>query len=115
MDPRLTQNIKVFDGVTIAASGADTSETQDVSRSVGYQSLQYTITGSGTVTFTFEVSNDGVTFSTPSGASAIGTTLGAGSDVLPIEMTTLARYIRIIATEVGGSSSVTINAWLAIQ
>jgi hypothetical protein len=35
--------------------------------------------------------------------------------VLPIEMTTLARYIRIIATEVGGSSSVTINAWLAIQ
>jgi len=110
-----TKILPIFQTETIAASGSATSESQNLSRSIGYQSLQYEVTGSGTVSFTFQVSNDGVTFSTPPDAVAIISGITAGTGLAPIELTTIARYMKIIATETGGADSVTVSCWLTIQ
>jgi len=105
---------KIFDSVEIAASGVSTSAAQNLNGTIGYQSLQYAVTGSGTVELTFQVSNDGVTFSTPPDAAVIISGVTVGTGLVQIEMTTIAKYIKIIATETGGADSVTITIWLSV-
>jgi len=115
MATEFTKAIKIFDAVNVPAGGSVSSAICDLTRTQGYQSLQYTITGSGTVSFTFSLSNDGKNFATPDGATAIGEDLIAGSGLLPITLASLATHIKIIATETGGTNSATITAVLAVK
>jgi len=107
---------KVFDAVTIAASGSSTTDAIDLGakRPGGKYSIQIVMTGSGTAKLEWLGSNDGSTFSVPVTLSEVFTGFTAGNAIYtyaPI----LTRYIKLKATETGTSDSVTITATLMVQ
>lgn len=118
-------NRKIFNAVTISASGNSSSEKIDL-RSLangGFFSLQYAITGDGTCKFEYLLSNEdaATTMIEPSTASDIGSSLtktsGPGSDGVDLLTFSpeLARWLQIKCTETGGANGVVITAWIAIQ
>jgi len=106
----------IFDAEVLAASGTATSSAIDLNqfKARGYFGLQYTIAGSGTVKFEYQLSNNGVTFVEPAAAVDIGSSLTAGNGYLSFAPA-CARYIQIVATETGGANGVTITGVLAVQ
>jgi len=111
--------IKTFSyhsSTALTASGTSELQTYDLNaiKPEGYFSLQYTITGDGTVKFEYYLSNDGSTFVEPSTASDIGSGLTSGSGLLQFEPEP-ARFMKIRATETGGASAATVTTVLMIQ
>jgi len=116
-----TTIIKVFDAVTILAAGTALSDFSDVGLSGGIFSLQLAVTGNGTLKAEIKLSNNGTDFLIPEGALPIMTgltkTSGPGADgkVLKGFTTDLASFLKILLTETGGASTVTVSGWLAVQ
>jgi len=120
------KNIKVFkthNAVTIAAGGSSTSAAipLDEYRPDGYFSIQVDLSGDGTAKFEYLLSNDEVTYIDPTGATDIGSGLtktggvaGDGTEHYSFSPE-LAKSMKIIVTETGSSSSVTVTVTLAIQ
>ena len=114
---------KVFNAVTVAASGTSLWSGIDLNqvRPDGYFSLQVAVSGDGTAKFEYLISNDNSNYLEPSSAADIAAgitkTSGPGSDGKDIYSFNpeMARYLKIKITETGGANSVTITAWLAIQ
>lgn len=116
-------SFRVFDADAVAASGTLLSEIIDLARysTEGFFSLQVALTGTGTGKCEFLVSNDGVTFIEPTGATDVfsGLTVaggpgGDGKDIFSFSPP-VARFIRLKLTETGGANGITVTAWIAIQ
>jgi len=117
-------NEKIFNAVSIAASGNASSQKIDLRALAceGFFSLQYAITGDGTCKFEYLLSNEdaATTMIEPSTASDIGSSLtkttgpsSNGTDILSFAPA-LARWLQIKCTETGGANGVVITAWLTI-
>lgn len=115
--------IKLFDAQSIAASGNASSIAIDLQRYAmnGFFSVQYLITGDGTLKLEYNLSHDGATYIEPSSASDIGSSLtkttgpGAnGKDILPFSPE-LSQYLKIKATETGTAQAAVLTLWIAIQ
>ena len=109
--------IDVFENATISASGTLTSEKIELHayNPYGNFGLQVGSVGSGSVIdFEYLVSNDGVTFVVPDGASDIKTGHAEGNayyDFSPV----LAKHLKIRATETSGNAVTDLDVKLAIQ
>jgi hypothetical protein len=112
---------KVFDGEVVAASGNALSGVIDLGSvsQLGSTGLQVYLSGDGTAQFDYIVSNHLNDFITPSGVSAIASsvikTSGPGSDgkdAYSFEVI-IHRYMKIKVTETGTSDSITVTAYLA--
>jgi len=117
------KQVLVFDSQSVAAGGSATSRKIDLKRTRGYFSLQYVLTGDGTVTLSYELSNDGNIWIFPStcgdsfpltGLTKTSGPGGDGKDIVPVKPI-IARFIRFKVTETGGANGVTISARLNYQ
>lgn len=117
-------NAKIFNSVTIPASGTSTSPILPLQGSIagigGYFTVYYEISGSGTAKIEYLGSLDGETFIEPTGASDVGSSLTAtsgpgtdGKDILSFAPIATP-YYKIKVTETGGSSTVTISMWMFV-
>lgn len=81
----------------------------------GFFSLHLLTTGVGTLQGEYLLSNNGVSFVTPSSApdSPIFTGFAAGEDMFSFEPM-LSRWFQLLLTEEGAGDAV-VTAWLAIQ
>ena len=120
------QPIRTFDLFTteaISASGSATSMNIDLNQPqpAGYFSVYVELTGTGTGQVTYELSNDGTNYLTPSSAADIVTAhtaaSGPGSDGKDIYSFTpeLGAYMRIKVTETGGANAIAVTVVLAVQ
>ena len=108
---------KVFSAQALTTGGTSTSAAIDLGSTAqnGNFSLQYSKTGSGVVTVTYSLSNDGTTFATPSTAVDIATSIAAGAQSDLTDFTVEpARWMKIIITETGTNSAV-FTGWVAID
>jgi len=104
------------DGVTITASGSDTSGPFDLKRRAGYFSLQIEISGTGTAKIEYLLSNNGTDYIEPATATDIATGVTAANDNEIYSFSPeLARYLKIKVTETGGANSVTVTTTLCVQ
>lgn len=104
--------------LTVPASGTAYSQPIDLDGYEGYFSVQSVVTGSGTLTISYQLSNSTVapyTWSTPVSASAIATGLTAGTTLYQFEPLTIGKYLRLSFTETGGANTVTVTSYLAGQ
>jgi hypothetical protein len=114
--------IKIFDAEVIAASGSATSVAIPTKAGkVGLNSLQLTLTGTGTAKVEVLCSIDGTNFVDPSEVgdilSSFTATSGVGSDgkeVVSIAIPACVAY-KIKITETGASNSVTVTAYVGVQ
>lgn len=106
------------------ANGGTTYEDFNLNtwKPTGYFSLQVTVTGDGTAQLTYFVSNDGVTWRTPSTASDIvtahiKTTGSSGTEFYDLSSDIeFCRHLRIVVTETGaGADAIAITATLSVQ
>ena len=116
-------NFIIFNAKSIASGANASSEKIDL-RSLaanGVFSLQYEITGSGTVKFEYLLSNEDAATNMiePSTATDIGSSLTAttgpganGLDILPFEPE-IARWLQIKCSVT--SATAVVTAWIAIQ
>ena len=103
---------------TIPASGVLYSQPLNLSSFDGYFSVQTVVTGDGTLSISYELSNSKTapyTWSVPVGASAIATGLTAATYMHKFEPHCIGYFLRLVYTETGTSDSVTINSNLAGQ
>ncbi len=113
---------KVFDSRTVPKGSSEVSDEITVYLANGSFSLHVQVSGDGTCKFEYEVKNSNdANFIVPTGASEIATGVtkssgenSDGEDHFPITPNTGIK-LRIKATETGGSSSVTVTAWIAVQ
>ena len=116
-----TNTYRIFTSTTVSAGGSATSGAVDISNARGYFSIQYAVTGDGTLKLSYQLSNDAITWITPSSAADIATgitkTSGPNSDGKDLVSFSpeMAKYIQIVATETGGANSATITAMMAVQ
>ena len=109
--------VNVFSAEAILGSGNSTSEVIPLwaYKPVGNFSLQVESVGVGSVVkLEYLLSNDGVTYLTPAGASDIVTAHAAGNafyDFTP----ELAKFLKIKATETAAANVTSLNVKLAIQ
>lgn len=99
---------------TIAASGSYTTEAFSARELEGFFSLQWTVTGDGTMKAEVLVSNDGVTFVEVDAdiTTAQTKTSGTGGvNMIDFEVT-LCEQFKIKFTETGGANSITVVARL---
>lgn len=110
------RTMTLFNAQSIAASGTASSVAIDLNnfKPAGFFSIQVTLTGSGTGKFEYELSNDGVTYLTPSSAVDIVTAHTVGNDIYSFSPE-LARYMKIKITETGGADPIVVTVVLAIQ
>ena len=104
--------------VTVPASGVMYSVPVDISKNIGFFSVQSVITGSGTLTVSYQLSNSEkapYTWSTPVGATAIASGLTAGTYMYQFEPYTIAKWLRLSFTETGASDTVTVVTNMAGQ
>ena len=113
--------VKIIDAEEIDASGSYTTSVIDLAQTRGYFSIQYEITGDGTLILSYTMSNDGTNYLLPSGSSTIATGLtktsgpgGDGKDILPFTPP-VAKFIKFVATETSTTDSATITMYHAIQ
>ena len=106
---------KLFDNVTIAASGSSTSVSVYMGNATAMAlHLRAIAATAPDVTFTYDLStNKDTDFTTPSSPVTIGVNLAA-VDVLDFSPEA-AKFIRIIATNNNGVNAVTLTGILAIQ
>lgn len=105
--------VKLFDQ-TIAAGATAVSAGWRIESADALALHLTSITGtSPDVTFTYALSVDGVTYTTPQTPVSIGANKGA-ADVMDFAPEA-AKWIRITATNNNGANSVTIVAYLAQQ
>lgn len=107
---------------TIAASGTFTSEAIDMAKysNEWRLSLQFTVTGDGTLKIEVLSSNDGVNFVDTAVDVIVGAVKTGGpatnGKYAPATVTIpVARWIKLLFTETGGAQSVACAATLAIQ
>lgn len=111
--------VKVFNAQTVAASGNATSAAINFGAldlmggvgltSKGTMSVQFTITGSGTVKAEALCSNDGTTYVIPEGATTIITGKTAGTYITTLSVP-FCSSMKIKITETGGASSAAVTA-----
>lgn len=80
--------------------------------------MQYTLVGAAapTITITYTLSNDGVTFISPSTGGTLITDAVVGSDILDISAEIeFARWIKIIVTETASNAATAFELFLAFQ
>ena len=97
--------------VTVAASATMYSQVIDLSGKLGFFSTQIVITGSGTLTIGYQLSNSEnapYTWSLPDGGSTIATGLTAGTYMYKFEPETIGKYLRLSFIETGTSNSATL-------
>lgn len=112
--PTLTRGTKIFAATSILASGSAVSEAVDMGKADALALHLTSITGTGpSVTFTYSLSVDGVTYTTPQSPVTIGATKSA-VDVMDFAPEA-ANYIKITATNNNAGQPVTISANLAVQ
>ena len=112
-----------FNAETITKNTTEYSSAIDLNQrdAVGSFSVQVAVTGDGVLTLNFQVSNDGATFRTPTGSSAIFTsftkTSGPSADGKAIYTFSppIARFLKLAATETGTAADAVLTATLAIQ
>ena len=111
--------VKVFDAEAVAKSGSATSVEISTSNVEGFFCLQWEVTGDGTVKFEVLPSNNGDDFldTEPDIATGQTKTSGPGSNGKNLVSFGIppCRSFKIMATETGGSKSVTVSAWLKAQ
>lgn len=114
---------RVFDAETITKNTTSTSGIIKTSTAAqeGYFSVEYTITGDGTLTLAYTVcSDENGTFFTPTGASSIAAGLtktsgdGAGHGGLSFEPPPFP-FMKITATETVKSSDAVLTLILNVQ
>ena len=109
--------IDVFIAQAIAGSGDETSDTIPLCayKPEGHFSLQVLSAGAASVVkLEYLLSNDGVTYYTPAGASDIVTAHAVGGafyEWIP----ELAKFAKIKATETAGNNVTSLDVKLAIQ
>jgi hypothetical protein len=120
--PLSIKTLKIFDDITISGSGYVESDDLNLQGAEGYLSMQVEVTNSGIVDLSYYVSLDGNTFVRPTEGNPITTDLtessGYGSDgkhVFTIDEVVLAPWIKIRATESGGTNPVNLTAYLGLQ
>ena len=99
---------------TIVASGTYTSDAYDVTGLDGLFSLQWTVTGDGTMKAEVLVSNNGAVFNdidTDITTAQTKSTGISGTNMVAFEPT-LCNQIKIKFTETGGANSITVVARL---
>jgi len=111
----------VLSAVTVALSTTQTSAAIDLAGVRGYFSIQYAITGDGTLTLSYTLSNDGTNYLLPSADSTIATGLtktsgpgGDGKDIISFNPT-IARFMKITATETAGANAAVVTINCAIE
>jgi len=95
---------------TISASGSYTSDAFDCNQLSGYFSLQWTVTGDGTMKAEVLTSNDGTTFNDVDSdiITAQAKTSGvSGTNMASFEVTP-CNQLKIKFTETGGASSIAV-------
>lgn len=110
---RNTNTVTISTG-TISASGSYTTDAYNCSELQGYFSLQWTVTGDGTMKAEVLVSNDGNTFveidpdiiTGQTKTSGMSGTNMADFDVTP------CNQLKIKFTETGGANSIAVSARL---
>lgn len=113
LQPRST---KIFSDEVVSGSGSATSTPLSYDISIGpsgFHALQFKVTGSGTVTFSYEVSADGTNYIVPEGAVDIIAGESAGDWKYIKFSAEVSTSIRIKVTETSGSDA-TVNAYLVI-
>ncbi len=115
-------NRKFWTAEAVLASGTASKDFDlETFKPEGFFSLQVTVTGSGTAQITYKVSNDNVSWRTPSGASDIVTAHTVSTGDSGLEFYDLsgtiqfARYLRITVTETSTTDAIAITATLAMQ
>jgi len=119
--PEIRAPIKLFDSVAVTnANVASSALGLDRYRPLGMFSVQLIVTGTGTVSrVVYEVSNDGVNFVQPVGASDIYTnftaTSGVASNGVDLQgfQPPVAGYLRLRVYATNGVS--TVSAYLCMQ
>lgn len=99
---------------TIAASETYTTEAYDATQLTGYFSLQWTVTGDGTMKAEVLVSNDGVTFNDIDSDIITGQTKTSGISGTNMKSFTVTpcNQFKIKFTETGGANSIAVTAKL---
>jgi len=124
MNDQVITVIKLFNAESIASGSTSSQPAEgiDLQRFAqnGFFSLQYTITGTGTLKLEYNLSLDGANWIEPTSSTDIGSSLTAstgpgsdGKDILTFSPE-LARFLKIKATGSGGSAAV-LTLWIAMQ
>ena len=112
---RNTNTVSISSG-TIAASGSYTTDAYDCQELKGFFSLQWTVTGDGTMKAEVLVSNDGSTFLeldpdiTTGQTKSTGT---SGTNMVDFDVTS-CNQMKLKFTETGTSNSITVVARLRV-
>lgn len=112
--PTLTRSSLLWNAKVLAASTSYDSEPVEMARAEALALHLTAITGTGpTVTFTYKLSCDGTTYTTPQSPATIGATKSA-ADVMDFAPEA-ANWIIITATNNNAGQTATITARLAVQ
>ena len=109
--------IDVFSAVTMIASATETSDVIPLwaYKPVGHYSLQVLLAGAGSIIqLIYQLSNDGVDYYTPVGASDIVTAHAVGGAFYEWNPE-LAKFAKILAVETGVNAVTSLGVKLAIQ
>lgn len=114
---------KLFSAEAIVASGSATSDAIDLGglSTTGHFSLQVALTGDGTATIVFLLSNDGTNFLVPSGSLDITAgftkTSGPGTNGKDIFSfgPILGRWLQIRVTETSTTDAISVTADIAMS
>ena len=106
----------VFSASALTQNTSLTSEAIDLNlyKPQGYFSAQVTTAGAGTVKVEYLLSNDGTTYTTPTGASDVVTAHTAGTDNYKIEPM-VAQYMKIKITETNVGAITSFSITLAVS
>lgn len=105
---------------TITAGSSLFSEILNVENVKGFFSIQQELSGSGALKWEYLVSNNWTKFLIPENANEIATSQtntsgdGSGNNFFIFEPE-VTKYIKIKATELSGTSDITISGYLAVQ
>jgi hypothetical protein len=105
---RVTGTVSVSTG-TILPSGVYLSDAFDASQLQGNFSLQWTITGAGTLKIEVLVSNDGVNFHELDADIAVGQLVGTGMAAFDV---TVCNQLKLKFTETAGADPIVVTARL---
>jgi len=112
-------SVKIFNAVSVAKSESVLSDEISASNVSGYFSLQWEISGDGTVKFEVLPSNNGTDFLDVVEDIAVSQTKSTGPDSNGKNFASFyvpaCLSFKVKVTETGGSNGVTVSAWLKGQ